>query len=394
MSVTPAARRDLPLGAPARRRRRSRAGTRRVSDHDPVRVLAASRARARRARLPRSARPRGAVVALGPDREARLSHVLHRGTASRRNHARLRRPRRGRSAVSRIRALRRPCYRRSGPRTGIPASARVRDPERTYRFSEGEEPRRVYAAASQWEFMSADEFDLLDFLATLPEQLDPDEPWTYNDSVYQVVDRHIRIFSIAAGGPPCTRFKPMAARYAGKNRRPLHKATHEKICDLNNFPLERHDGRAMSCNPCSPIATNRTATWRPTSGWPPGIPEIGLRRLEHRLFYRARFAIGLRSVYIQLRSFACERARGRVAPPILKASGATAIEASRETAFAQYFPSRGFAPRVGDHRGVSRCPNVFLWSCWLAPLPLRRPSGAAGAVFPPFSSRGRAQFKG
>lgn len=46
--------------------------------------------------------------------------------------------------------------------------------------------------------MSVDEFDLLNFFATLPEQLDPDVPWTYNDSVYEVADGHVQIsFGIA-----------------------------------------------------------------------------------------------------------------------------------------------------------------------------------------------------
>jgi hypothetical protein len=46
--------------------------------------------------------------------------------------------------------------------------------------------------------MSIDEFDLLNFFAKFPQQLDPDVPWRYNDSVYEVVDGHVQIsFAIA-----------------------------------------------------------------------------------------------------------------------------------------------------------------------------------------------------
>lgn len=46
--------------------------------------------------------------------------------------------------------------------------------------------------------MSVDELDLLNFFSTAPEQLDPDVPWTYNDSVYAIVDGHVQIsFAIA-----------------------------------------------------------------------------------------------------------------------------------------------------------------------------------------------------
>jgi hypothetical protein len=46
--------------------------------------------------------------------------------------------------------------------------------------------------------MSIDEFDLLNFFATPPEQLDPDVPWPHNDSLYEAVDGHVQIsFAIA-----------------------------------------------------------------------------------------------------------------------------------------------------------------------------------------------------
>lgn len=46
--------------------------------------------------------------------------------------------------------------------------------------------------------MSIDELDLLNFFAIPPEQRDPDVPWPYNDSAYEVGDGHIRIsFAIA-----------------------------------------------------------------------------------------------------------------------------------------------------------------------------------------------------
>lgn len=41
--------------------------------------------------------------------------------------------------------------------------------------------------------MFIEEFDLLNFFATTPEQLDPNVPWTYNDSVYEAVDGHVQI---------------------------------------------------------------------------------------------------------------------------------------------------------------------------------------------------------
>ena len=46
--------------------------------------------------------------------------------------------------------------------------------------------------------LSIEELDLLNFFETVPDRLQPDGPWFYDDSVYEASDAHVRIsFAVA-----------------------------------------------------------------------------------------------------------------------------------------------------------------------------------------------------